>query len=195
MVENKNEIRPAPYNDLDYNMQLTNPVWGKDATPEFIVGLDKKPKLEKIRQYMQNLVDNYDFEYECDKCKKTHKGKLPQELVQEIYNNIHEILSDTSTSKWALLSYFSRDIRLANLNELTGEVNYCKLHLDFCGDCLQMNLPNSFNTVLLRPISTLEISQSKGGFLRRRMGTLTSENLNQDLAPKKKSFFGLNKTQ
>jgi hypothetical protein len=37
----------------------------------------------------------------------------------------------------------------------------------------------------------LELSQSKGGFLRRRQNTLTQEHFQQELAPPKKNLFGL----
>lgn len=91
---------------------------------------------------------------------------------------------------WGLLSYYTKDVRLGNISNKNGEFNYCQAYLDFAGDCLREGYIQSFMTALSRVITVLELSQSKDGFLRRRQGTITSEQFQEILEPKKRSFFG-----
>lgn len=84
----------------------------------------------------------------------------------------------TEEKNWELLNYYTRDIRLANLNMF--EILYCNKWLGIAGDCLRMNYTKSFVTALSRVIDVLELSQSKGGFLRRRHGTFTKEAVSRD---------------
>lgn len=95
---------------------------------------------------------------------------------------------------WELLSFYTRDVRLANLNVLTGEVSYCQYYLDLAGDFLREGFPEAFATSLARAATVLELSQSKGGFLRKRQNTLTTENLQGEIEPQKKRLlFGAKK--
>lgn len=91
---------------------------------------------------------------------------------------------------WQLLAYYTRDLRLANLNMM--EVVYCQTWLNIAGDCLRLRYPRSFITALTRVVTVTELSQSKGGFLRRRQGTFTQEKINKD-EPGKKNLLGGNK--
>ena len=92
-------------------------------------------------------------------------------------------------SLWGVLGYYTRDIRLGNLDKFTGEYAYVKFFLDLAGDLLQADMIKSFLIALSRVASVVEISQSKGGFLRRRINTMTSEQHYQGLEPQKKSIF------
>lgn len=96
----------------------------------------------------------------------------------------------TYDSLWGLLSFYTRDLRLANLSSNRGEVAYCQYYLDLAADLLQVDMVEPFLICLSRAASMLELSQSKGGFLRRRMNTLSQEHINQEIEPKKKSLFG-----
>jgi len=96
---------------------------------------------------------------------------------------------------WGLLSYYTRDIRLGNLSRINGEVKYVIHWLNLAGDSLRAGLPKSFLSAITRAISVIEVSQSINGFLRRRSQTLTHENFNQQLEPKKRDYFGRNKKQ
>lgn len=125
-----------------------------------------------------------------------------------------EVLYSDGTLKlktlYKVYGYVRRDLRLGNLSPFGGEMDYCQRYLDFAGDCLrgltiyspetkdhkdlksnklQLPLLNSFLIALSRVITVLELSQSKGGFVRRRMGTLTSEQYSQTLEPPKKGLF------
>ncbi len=95
----------------------------------------------------------------------------------------------TRESMWGLLGFYTRDMRLANLGVISGEMDYCRYYLDLAGDFLQAEMIEPFLICLSRVATVLELSQSKGGFLRRRMNTFTSEHYQSD-EPKNKSLFG-----
>jgi hypothetical protein len=148
MVEKK---RNVPVSDLDLQMQMIEPAYGKGGIGE---GLH-----EKLKRYI--MVGEND------------QG---QPVVDE-------------QSAWDILGYYTRDIRLGNLDKFTGEYAFVKYYLDLAGDLLQAGLINSFLIALSRAASVIEISQSKGGFLRRRINTLTSENKYSGLETGKRNIF------
>lgn len=105
-------------------------------------------------------------------------------------------------SLWGLLGYYTRDLRLGNISQYGGEVNYCQEYIDFAGDALRgvsvttkdrrrknISFVNAFMCAFSRAITLIEISQSRGGFLRKRLSTLTSENIQSNLEPAKKGLF------
>lgn len=97
----------------------------------------------------------------------------------------------TSENLWELLGFYTRDMRLGNLSVLRGEVAYCQYYLDLANDLLQAGYVEPFLIALSRVATVLELSQSKGGFLRRGMNTLRTETLTGDIGePKKKTFMG-----
>lgn len=93
-------------------------------------------------------------------------------------------------SLWDLLGFYTRDMRLANLSVMHGEVEYCRFHLDLANDLLQSNFVRPFLITLSRVATVLEISQSKGGFLRKQMNTFTEQKMSGEMEPPKKSLFG-----
>ena len=93
-------------------------------------------------------------------------------------------LTVESDSLWSMLGFFTRDMRLANLDR--AESNYCHYYLDLANDFLHTNQSEPFIICLERVASILELSQSKKGFLRKRMNTLTTESFNQQEPPKTK---------
>ena len=96
----------------------------------------------------------------------------------------------TAQSLWGFFSFYTRDIRLGNLSDRTGELKACRHYLELAGDLLLSGYIEPFIIALSRAISIVETSQSKNGFLRDGMNTITNKNLNQDLSPPKKDFFG-----
>lgn len=100
----------------------------------------------------------------------------------------------TTSSLWELLGFYTRDMRLANLSVITGEVAYCQYYLDLANDMLHADMVEPFLICLSRVATVLELSQSKGGFLRRRMNTFTSESMQGELGEqKKRTLFGSSK--
>jgi len=114
-------------------------------------------------------------------------AKLQQYGVEKDENGNQVIVEKGSL--WGILGYYTRDIRLGNLDKFTGEYAYVKYYLDLAGDLLQADMIKSFLIALSRVASVVEISQSKGGFLRRRINTMTSEQHYQGLEPTKKGIF------
>ena len=126
------------------------------------------------------------------------KAEVSPELRRRLNQYFLERLEDGTdalkpSSLWDTLGYFTRDIRLANLSAWNGEIQYCQHYLDLAGDFLQVNMIQAFIVCLERVASTLELSQSKGGFLRRIMNTLRTEHVNTETEPPKKALFGSNK--
>jgi len=87
-------------------------------------------------------------------------------------------------SAWDLLSFFTRDMRLANLNG--QEVEYCTHYIDLASDFLQEGFTEAFGTALSRAATKLELSQSKGGFYRKQQNTITQQHLTGEMGEKKK---------
>lgn len=112
-----------------------------------------------------------------------------------VYNEDTQKDEVTEASLWGLLGFYTRDMRLANLSVINGEVNYCQYYLDLANDMLQADMVEPFLICLSRVATVLELSQSKGGFLRRRMNTFTSEHFQTEEGPAKKSLFGKPKKQ
>lgn len=123
-----------------------------------------------------------------------------KEIAPELAERLSEIGEKVERNKegkiilnkkklWGLLSYYTRDMRLGNLDKDSYIVS--TVWLDFSGDCIRIGLVNSFLSSLSRVITILELSQSRGGFLRKRLGTFTQENFNEfSEQEKKKGLFG-----
>lgn len=158
--------RIMPQSGLDFNMMLTDTMWGSS-------------------QISTQLKE------------KVHQRDSRRQLLHDIETGVlRENPEGEQAAAWELLSFYTRDLRLANLNMLTGEVQYCQHYIDLAGDCLREGYMEAFATSLARAATLLELSQSKGGFLRRRQNTLTTESLQGDLEPQKKRLlFGGKKNQ
>jgi len=89
---------------------------------------------------------------------------------------------------WGLLGFYTRDMRLGNLNP--QDFKFCAYFIDLAGDFLQVDMVEPFIISLSRAITILELSQSKGGFLRKQNNTLTSEYVEKSFEPQKKSLLG-----
>jgi hypothetical protein len=75
-------------------------------------------------------------------------------------------------------------------NLISTELTYVTYYLDLAGDFLSSDMIEPFLISLSRAATVLELSQSKKGFLRKRMNTFTQEKFNQELEPAKKKLFG-----
>lgn len=90
---------------------------------------------------------------------------------------------------WGLLNFYTRDVRLGNLRSW-DELPYVQYYLDLAGDFLQSDMIKPFLISLSRAATKIELSQSKNGFLRRRMNTFTKESFNTENESPKKNLFG-----
>jgi hypothetical protein len=125
---------------------------------------------------------------------------IPEVLKSKLQREYIEVRADgkqyiKKEGLWELLGFYTRDMRLANLSEFNGEMAYCVYYLDLANDFLRDDFIEPFLICLSRAATRLELSQSKQGFLRRRMNTLTQEHYQQELEPKKKNFFGMAKKE
>lgn len=91
-------------------------------------------------------------------------------------------------SMWGLLGSYTRDMRLANLNG--REMEFCQYYLDLANDLLQAGMVKAFLVSLTRVATRLELSQSRSGFLRKRMGTFTTEQKSETIEPRKRPLLG-----
>jgi len=152
--------RNIPLNDLDFNLMTTESTWGKDG---LVISQDLRKKLTK------------------------HMGSFDKD--GNLLKNEDGTPAVTKESLWGLLGFYTRDMRLAFLNNL--ELLYCQYFLDLANDLLQFNMTKPFLISLSRVATILELSQSKGGFLRRRMHTFTSEHYQHGDEPQKRTLFGV----
>lgn len=150
--EKKREIRIMPQTELDLNLMMTDPVWGKSEVSE-----ELRNKLKKQFLYLDK------------------EGN--QRILEE--------------GLWDLLGFYTRDMRLGNLSKWDGELEFVAYHLDLAHDFLQEKMIQPFLIALSRAATRLELSQSVGGFLRRRMHTFSQEHFSGELEPPKKSIFGM----
>lgn len=161
MSEEK-QRRVLPQSELDFSLMTTDPVWGK-----FDIAPGLKNKLKKIGYE--------EVEYEDKETGEIKIGYMPK-----------------TDELWDLLGFYTRDLRLANLSSAVwnDEINYVDYHLNLANDLLQAGMIESFLIALSRAATKLELSQSKGGFLRKNMNTFRQETKHQELEPPKKSLFG-----
>lgn len=124
------------------------------------------------------------------------------EVSPELKNRLNKLYKTTdkdgkegyeAQSLWGLLSYYTRDMRLANLSVMNGEFEYVKYFIDLAGDCLQEGLTRPFVIALSRAATVLELSQSKGGFLRNRQRTQSFETRTSELNPPNRKIMGSGK--
>jgi hypothetical protein len=170
-MENDNEQnqRISPLNEIDLTFLTTDPAYGK---------------LQGVPQdYLKQLISNKEVllaQIEPD-------GTI--NLIQD--ENKKPVTLNEFSQKWARLGYLTKDIRLGNVSRFGGDKHVIEYYLDLAGDCLEAGFPTAHISALQRSAVKLEVSQSIGGFFRKRQGTITSENIINELDPKKnKGFFG-----
>lgn len=162
------EKRTVLRSELDLQLYFTDSHWGKSD-----INQELKAKLNKQYGYWEGKVDEAG-----NPVIDPSTGKQVQELrVSE-------------ESLWSLLAYYRSDLRFGNLDRFGGEVFYCQYYLDLAGDYLQAGMIEPFMICLSRVITVLELSQSRSGFLRRRMNTLSQEHISVETEPKKANLFG-----
>lgn len=170
-----NQGRKIPLNELDFNSQLANPLWGQDwENPE-----------------IRNLLINTKI--------KTDEHGLPlyhEEIKEENGQKVwYRYIVAEEKSEYETLSFITRDFRLGNLSRFNGEYDYCRKWARIAHGVLQMGLKKSHTCALARLAIDLELSQSRGGFFRKTMNTLFEEMKTEELEPRKRSMFGSKKSK
>lgn len=175
---NNNERRFLPRTDLDFNLMTTDSAWGRaEINPELYDKLKKKT-LRLVQKVNEEGVPLF---YP----KLNEEGLEVPDLDKPVltYDEIGESL-------WAQLGFFTRDLRLSNLSKLDGELSFVNYALDLAAKFGDVGMHRPQVLVLATVASITEPAQSKGGFLRRRMNTLTQEHFSGETEPNKKSLFG-----
>lgn len=123
-------------------------------------------------------------------------SNLPPGLKERLIKN-YVVINEkgerfvTKEDMSSLLGFYTRDLRLGNLNFVGGEIQFCEYHLDLANDFLKEGFIDPFLVCLSRVASKLELSQSRGGFLRKRHSSFTNENVSQNLDPPKRNIMGI----
>ena len=111
-------------------------------------------------------------------------------LIKATYKDDSGNVYVDKESLWGLLGFYTRDMRLSNLD--APQFKYCVYFTDLAADFLKADFVNPFLICLSRVATILELSQSRGGFLRNRQNTLTQEWIQKGggsgLEPVKKSL-------
>lgn len=157
----------TPVSEIDLTFLTTDPAWGKNQVPE---------------AYMKQIIRDKQIvlaEIQAD-------GSI---VLMRDENNKPVTIQDIEKI-WSRLGFLTKDIRLGNISKLGSGADYCEYYLNLAGDLLEAGYPNAHITALQRVAVKLEVSQSVGGFLRKRQGTITSENITNELDPQKKNLFG-----
>jgi hypothetical protein len=142
--DDNKQMRFMPENTLDYNMMMIESEWGRDES----INAALLDKLQKIKGFYVDKDNN--------------------PIIDEAGNP--EFVKE---SLWGMLGFYTRDMRLSNLD--ASQFRYSVFYLDLCNDFLRVDMIEPFLTCLSRVATVLELSQSRGGFLRNRQNTLTTE--------------------
>jgi len=108
-------------------------------------------------------------------------------IINFVNKDTGEVVKTTEDKLWEQLQFFTRDLRLGNLSSM--EVKTCAYYLDLASDTLKEKYVDAFIVCLSRVATIIEISQSKGGFLRKRLNTFTKESKESFDMPKKNGLF------
>jgi hypothetical protein len=161
--QQRKTVQYIPVNDTEYMSRVTEPGWGK--TQDIPVSFDNSLKR---RVYYRDEEGNLYLD-----------------------KNGNPVFDETSI--WEMISFYTRDVRLGNLSELNNEMTVVRYYLKLAGDLLVEGYPESSIISLSEAINILETSQSKGGFFRKRQGTITQEQQYEEKG--KKSLFDLGRKQ
>lgn len=159
MVDENIPMRAVPISDLDLQLMMTDPVWGKDIP---------KGLKEKLTEQL--------------KTRKVYQGEDGKYYYGEVL---------TDNDLWELLGMYTRDLRLGNLSY--QEIIYCQYVIDWSRDCLAEGFYKAFLAGLSRAVTLIELSQSKGGFLRKLFNTVRTQQFSYSDKDEKRGLFGQKK--
>lgn len=138
-----------PESELELNYFFTNPQWGEDTV---------NPELQAT-------------------FKKRIVTAVPKGQVFT-HDDGKEYVSDGTVEKpkdlnlWGNFSFLTRDVRLANYDK--NDIAYCSYYYDLGGDFLNEGFPEAAAISIRKAATRGEMSQGRGGFLRKMQNTLIS---------------------
>jgi len=97
------------------------------------------------------------------------------------------VIKTTKRNLWDMLRFLTRDFRLGNLSSV--EITYCDHYSKLAAEFLELDFKEPFFICLSRIATTLELSQSRGGFFRKQSNTLTSERVNYNKSEQSRGLF------
>lgn len=135
-----------------------------------------------------------DFNFQVTENVWGKEGSISPELKRRLINiksanydeKTGEISNLTYDSLWEVLGFYTRDLRLSNLDEK----NYRAVvhYLNLAGDYLGIEFLQAFMICLSRVASIIEVSQSKKGFLRVMLNSIFQHTEYKGLEPEKRSL-------
>lgn len=194
-MSDDNDNRSLPTSELDYNLMLTDTVWGKSDVSNELKDRLTKYYAQSIKPFLIEAKD-LDHAYAWVQDKYGGNANYVLEDVDIIMQStgifqVSGIKVITKKSFWGILGYYTRDMRLGNLSSFNNELETCRYHIDLANDLLHVDHIEPFLIALSRAATILETSQSKGGFLRRQNNTLRHENIQENIEPPKKGLMGM----
>lgn len=138
--------------------------------------------------HLQALLTNPEYRNEIpDDLKIMLAEQLTLDVVKS--DTGENVQFDYKNNLWAQLHFYTKEFRLGNLTP--AQVNYCMFYGDFGHDLLSSTYKKSFMACVSRMVSTVEMSQSRKGFLRKLLGTFTQQTVYKDAS--RKGVFGESK--
>lgn len=118
--------------------------------------------------------------------------QLREQLIKLISTTVDEQgnIKEEYSELHGILGVYTRDIRLGNLSSFNGEFEFVSYYLELAVDLLEDGQPSACVVALNKGLSILELSSSKGGFLRKLLNTLVTESYTNSLEPEKKNPLG-----
>jgi|SRR6056297_3053997 len=162
---------------------------------DFILSNDQL--IEAVRNSERNNkisspADTLDFNFKVTENVWGKQGSITPELKAKLLKITKALKNEDGSvnvefeSLWDQLGYFTRDLRLSNL-DVQGYNRVVTL-LDLAGDYLSVNFKDAFIVCLSRVASITEVSQSKKGFLREMLNSIFQKNTYSGLDSEKRSL-------
>lgn len=161
--QQKQAKRLLPSSDIDFNMLVTDPTWGRQEDVNISLRNTLAKEIKIVAEDPQGNKKRLEFNVSAWDLLDFYKRDL----------RLGNLRSKTGKNP------FQRD-----------DVEVCEFYLNLAGDFLECKLYKPFLICLRRVITTLELSHSRGGFFRRLLQTFRTENVTQQINPPKKSMFG-----
>ena len=116
------------------------------------------------------------------------KEKLGDVRVQLLKDEDGNAIAETSVKNtlFDLLATYKKDLRLGYIDK--EELRRCEHKLNIAEDCLRLNCFRGFITAFSQVATVIELSQSKGGFIRKMQNTIITGETKMDVEPERSKF-------